>query len=149
MEPNETPEITSPTAEAEAAPSRAYEELLRHVIQGGVEPAFAEQAALGVLCSLERRLFGLAPSHLEARLPFRMKALLAWCTEHRAKLPQAFGKDTFIKMVSAHLGVPQFEAERLSRAVLAAVKAQISPEDADDVAAQLPPDLAELWRAPH
>jgi uncharacterized protein (DUF2267 family) len=42
---------------------------------------------------------------------------------------------------------PPRRAAEYVRAVFAAAKAVLPPEDAQAIAARLPPDIADLWRA--
>ncbi len=113
---------------------------------GSMNEEEAERAAVSVLCVLEQRLFGEEASHLEAQLPGKLRDLLIRCERHMGKPASKFGKDGFILMVSEELRVDGLEAERKIRAVFSAVRDQVSEGEIEDVIAQLPADLRELWR---
>jgi uncharacterized protein (DUF2267 family) len=128
----------------------ATERFFRHIQQSGAVPSgiSAEQAATAVLCTLTMRVTGGQARDYVASIPQPLSALLIPCVQHRGEQPEKFDRAGFLQRVTDHLGVSMEDAERISRAVFAAVRSDLPQREADDVESQLPRDLAELWRAP-
>jgi uncharacterized protein (DUF2267 family) len=110
-------------------------------------PEMAERTALSVLWALEQRLIPNEAQHLEAQLPSHLRALLAEMPRVSTR-PIKFGHLDLIEWLANDLSCPVLEAERRARAVFQTVRHKISVGEADDVAAELPEDLALLWRHP-
>lgn len=53
----------------------------------------------------------------------------------------------FIREVEARLGVPKDEAEKVTNAVLHELHDRLTQKEADDLGAQLPGHLKELWHS--
>jgi uncharacterized protein (DUF2267 family) len=107
----------------------------------------AERTAVSVLWALEQRLIPNEARHLEAQLPSHLRVLLAEIPR-AARRPIKFGRLDLIEWLANDLCCPVLEAEMRARAVFQAVRRKISVGEAADVAAELPPDLAMLWRHP-
>lgn len=107
-----------------------------------------EAAAASVLCALEQRLTADEAFDLESQLPSKLRELLKRCDRHLSAEPRRFGLSEFYDKVATDLGVGRDEAVPLVRAVILAVKYQISQGEADDVHAQLPGDLKQIWQYP-
>ncbi len=105
----------------------------------------AEKAASSILCALEQRIQAGEAKDLNAQLPQKLRELLVRCERHEGDKPRRFNRDEFLKMVCDDLGVDTSEAERLARGVFKTVRGHVSEGEADQVAANLPPDLRELW----
>jgi uncharacterized protein (DUF2267 family) len=67
---------------------------------------------------------------------------------HEGKPELKFGLEEFLTRIAGELKVDRNDVEQIVRAVFMAVRAQVSEGEADDVAAQLPTDLAGLWMLP-
>jgi uncharacterized protein (DUF2267 family) len=105
----------------------------------------ADRAVSTVLCALGRRLEGRASEAIP--LPLRVRELVRCCDRHRARRRRGrFGDREFIAAIASDLGSGPEEAEGMARMVLGALRDQVSDPEADEVAIQLPPDLAPLWR---
>lgn len=113
---------------------------------GDISQEEAERATVAVLGALEKRIQPTETSKMEAQLPLKLRELLDHSGIDKSSAPQRFGKDEFIEMVASDLEASSEEAESISRRVFATVRAQISEGEAEDVASQLPPDIAQLWR---
>ncbi len=142
-----TPEIRRQRHESRSGST--YKNYLKDLCKlGNMSEEQAEEASVSVLCALERRIYSSEANQLEAQLPLKLRELLQRCERHEGKPPDKFGKDQFFQMVADDLGTDVGNAERCARAVITAVRSQISEGEAEDVAGQLPVDLAELWRRP-
>ncbi len=115
---------------------------------GGFDRAFAERAAACVLQILEERLYGTEARNLEAQLPSVLRRQLEKGERHEGSPPRKFGLAEVLKRVGGELGIAEVQVEPVVRAVLAAVRSHVTEGEAEDVAAQLPADLATLWRMP-
>lgn len=107
----------------------------------------AEQAAIGVLWALEQRILNDEVRNLEAQLPSRLVELLH-SYPRATERPLKFGEMELVEWVANDLRIPVLEAEQVIRAVFKAVRRKITDGEAEDVAAELPWDLALLWRHP-
>lgn len=129
--------------------NQTYRKFLRRIEENGLSAEQAEKAAVAVLCTLEQRLVGNEPAHLEAQLPMKLKELLQRCELHEKREENVplhkIGKDEFCRRVAEHLGDSSADVETTIRAVFGALRDHISSGEVDDVVGQLPADLAELW----
>lgn len=107
-----------------------------------------EAAAASVLCALEQRLTADESFDLESQLPSKLRELLQRCDRHQLSEPRRFGLSEFYDKVANDLDIERDEAVPLVRAVILAVKYQISQGEADDVQSQLPGDLKQIWQYP-
>lgn len=130
----------------ESRTGSTYKAFLRHLAAvSGMSEDQAERAAVAVLCALEQRLFAGEARHLEAQLPSKLRELIHRCPLHAGSAPHRFGREEFFRIVAEDFG-PTDDLERIARTVIGAVRDQISPGEAEDVASQLPHDLRELWQ---
>jgi uncharacterized protein (DUF2267 family) len=109
---------------------------------GAMPKELAERAAAAVLSVLEQRILPGGVRHLEAQLPSKLRERLTALSQRR------FGREALFRMVAEELRMEPDEAEPVVRAVFRAVRSKISDGEAQDVAAELPKDLAELWLNP-
>ena len=103
----------------------------------------AHRGVEAVLQALRDRLTRDEACQVLAQLPAELK--LAW-GERVDGPPAKLDRATFYARVQqgAALGSRR-EARAMTSAVFAALKAQLSPGEADDVLAQLPKDLKDVW----
>ncbi len=106
------------------------------------------KVVLAVLCPLRPALDGAPLGAIARTLPHELARELAdaelnLCT--RVATPAGAGD--YLLDVSRMLLHPPVRAASYVRAVFAAAKAVLAPADAEAIAARLPPELAELWRA--
>jgi uncharacterized protein (DUF2267 family) len=112
--------------------------------EAGVAEKEAECAAVAVLCTLERRLIDDEANDLEAQLPFKLRELLGRCERHRTGKPERFGRDEFMNRVAEHLDTSH-DVEPLVRATLRTLCNHVTQGEINDVLAELPRDLRELF----
>jgi uncharacterized protein (DUF2267 family) len=111
-------------------------------VTGGFESARqAETAARATLTVLGERLFGGETKDLAAQLPAAFAEALP-----PVGAGERFDVNEFYRRVAALEGdsCTAPKARRHARAVVAALKASVSPAEFEDVAAQLPGDYADL-----
>ncbi|MFP2911569.1 DUF2267 domain-containing protein [Pyxidicoccus sp. 3LFB2] len=131
---------------SESRASQTYKAFLNHLcVRGGMSPAVAEQAAISVLCAIEQRIFQDEVADLEAQLPRKLTELLHRCERHEEELPDKFGREHLLKRVGDDLSLNPDAVEPVVRAVLDAIRHQISEGEAEDVMSQLPQDIRDLW----
>ncbi len=132
----------------EARTSQTYAAFLKHLCErGGMSPSVAEKAATSVLCAIEQRIFGEEARDLEAQLPQKLTVLLQRCERHESGPPlRKFGRAEMLNMVGEELGLNPEAVEPVIRAVLDAIRDQVSEGEVDEVMRQLPADLRDLWR---
>jgi uncharacterized protein (DUF2267 family) len=112
-----------------------------------MSPSVAEQASVSVLCALEQRIFGEEARDLEAQLPQKLTELLHRCERHESgPPPRKFGRAEMLAMVGEDLSLEPEAVEPVIRAVLDAIRDQISEGEVEQVMKQLPADLRDLWR---
>lgn len=101
----------------------------------------AETATRATLTVLGERLSGGEPRDLAAQLPGAIAEALP-----PVGAGERFGVEEFYRRVAALEGdlCPAPKARRHARAVVAGLKASVSPTEFEDVAAQLPSDYADL-----
>jgi uncharacterized protein (DUF2267 family) len=144
---NETREPISERAEQrhESRASSTYKAFLKDLCAlGGFDEQFAERAAVSVLSKLQERIYSQEAEDLEAQLPLKLRELLQQTRRHEGKPEAKFGKDEFIEMIGDDLGKSPDEAEAIVRTVFATVRSGISEGEANDVADQLPQELAAM-----
>lgn len=104
------------------------------------------RVVLGVLAPLRQVLEGEPLGALLARLPLHLARELADADLNLcARVAPAAGADAYLDEVSRLVLHPRFVARTYVRAVFAAAKAVLGPDDATAVAGRLPPGVAELW----
>ncbi|MGI5861141.1 MAG: DUF2267 domain-containing protein [Myxococcales bacterium] len=147
--PGEQPGTDFRALRHESRAASTYKAFLKNLsAMGDFDEAFAEKAAVSVLAALEQRIYGEEVRDLEAQLPYKLRELLAEVPHHEGKPQAKFGRQQFFEMVANDLNKSLDEIEPIIRAVFMAVRSQITEGEAEDVADQLPSDLAELWRLP-
>ncbi len=111
--------------------------------------AEATRAVEAVICALAQRIAHSDFDALRDRLPEPFHTRLVACERHavapRARLETL---DDFYEVVAEDLDRSPDEVEPTVRAVFAALRAQLSEQDAEDVAGHLPRELDALWRRP-
>lgn len=117
----------------------------RVVEETGLPLEAAKRATPAVLHALRDRLTQREAHQLAAQLPREIRA--AWNTGDVAgRRPVKMRRPAFYARVRVTAGLASTrEARALIVAVFAALKAQVSPGEAEDVDAQLPKDLKALW----
>ena len=105
----------------------------------------ARRATVAVFHALRDRLTPDESDQVVAQLPRELKAV--WEAGEKApRRPVKMSREEFYDRVKHETGVTsQREARWLTLAVFAALGKQLSPGEAEDVNAQLPKDLKELW----
>jgi uncharacterized protein (DUF2267 family) len=133
---------------SETRASQTYAAFLKHLGErGGMSPGVAEEAAVSVLCALEQRIQVEEARDLEAQLPRKLTALLHRCERHEGEArPEKFGRDELLRRVGEDLRLQPEAVEPVVRAVLDALRDQISEGEAEEVLGQLPEDLRHLWQ---
>jgi uncharacterized protein (DUF2267 family) len=105
----------------------------------------AKRATAAVFHALRDRLTPEEADQVMAQLPTELKNV--WEEGERTdRKPSRMDRERFYERVKADAGLATTrEARWATVAVFAALKAQISSGEADDVLAQLPKDLKEVW----
>lgn len=104
-----------------------------------------KRATAAVLHALRDRLTMDEADQVVAQLPEELKEVWA-AGEAAERTPFKMDCDEFYQRVMREAGVPsQRDTRWMVLAVFAAIKEQISPGEAEDVMAQLPKDVKELW----
>jgi uncharacterized protein (DUF2267 family) len=112
---------------------------------GGMDRAFAERGTAAVLRALRDRLTPEEARQVAAQLPRALRETWDTGAEWGVR-PVKLHRRELYERVKADAALPSIrDARAMVVAVFTALKAQISPGEADDVAAQLPADLRELW----
>lgn len=104
-----------------------------------------KRGTAAVLHALRDRLMPDEAAHAVAQLPRELKEV--WrARELRERKPIKMHRRELYQRVMQEAGLKNIrEARFLTLGVFAALKAQLSPGEADDVMAQLPRDLKEVW----
>lgn len=96
-----------------------------------------------VLAKLGCRLTYEEAENLKAQLPHGLKEIWNRC-EARPK----WDRNELLASIKEECGLEStFEAERVVRCVFSVLQESISPGEADDVDAQLPKSVKELWQS--
>ena len=129
---------------ANGAAARFFEHIQR---SGALLPRVSPQdAASAVLCTISQRISGGEAQELVGSFSPLLRVLLQPCVIHRGERGQKFGREEYLSLVGHHLHCSPEEAERISRAVFAALRAHMPTKEIDDVESQLPGDLKPMWR---
>ncbi len=120
-----------------------YRRVLEETGQANREAAKRVTAA--VLHALRDRLTPEEADQVAAQLPRELKTV--WeAGGAPGRRPVKMHRKEFYERVKAEAGLASLRESRwYTIAVFAALKAQLSPGEAEDVWAQLPKDLKELW----
>lgn len=130
----------------DAADYRALvEALAREGLPRRVEAARAVEA---VVCALAQRLSDPDFDVLRELLPAPFRTRLVPCERHASSPRAPRSAEDVYALVAEDLERDRAEVEPTVRAVLAAVRTQLSESDAEEVAGRLPLDLLPLWRRP-
>jgi uncharacterized protein (DUF2267 family) len=129
---------------------RDYKTLLDALAREGLpQRTQATRAVEAVMCALAQRISGGEFERLRELLPEPFGGRLVACERHVQQPAAGFRTaEAFYDVVAQDLDRSPDDVEPTVRSVFAAVRA-VTPElDAEDVAAQLPPELQALWRRP-
>lgn len=78
-----------------------------------------------------------------------LASLIRSCERHEGPArAHRIGRAEFLGDVADHLGIDPGAVEPVVRAVFTAVRDRLPADEVEDVAAELPPDLADLFRRP-
>lgn len=122
--------------------------LRRHVAESARLPASltVEAAVAAVMCVLVERLTAGEAHQLLEGVPQALRPMFQMCVVHRMGRPVlALDRAELLARVADHLDVTPAHAEIVTSAVFDAVRAELPPELAHDVASQLPRGVKELW----
>jgi uncharacterized protein (DUF2267 family) len=105
----------------------------------------AKRGAAAVLRALRDRLTPDEADQVAAQLPAPLRAV--WAEgEPAGRTVLRMDREQFYERVRGEVGLlTAREAQWLTLAVFAALKGSLSPGEAEDVMAQLPKDLKEVW----
>ena len=126
----------------------AAEDFFHAIEQSGTLPmgVDAREAATAVMCvTLARLDLEQAREVLDA-LPAGVTAAITECPIHGGEPGEAFGKAIFLERIARHLQLAPDAVERLTSAVIRAVRAELPPRAEATIERQLPADLRSLWR---
>jgi uncharacterized protein (DUF2267 family) len=126
--------------------TQAFYRHVRERVDGlGLEET--KQATAVVLRALRDRLTREEAEQVAAQLPGPLKEI--WAAGDRpGRRPVKLRRDEFLQRIKHEAGLLSgAAARRLTEAVFSALRAQLSPGEAEDVLAQLPKDLKALWIA--
>lgn len=133
---------------AEWVPVRPPRDLLDALSARLGSEADLRRVVLGVLGPLRSALDGEPLGALVAKLPQDLARELADVEQNLcARVAPPGGAGDYLLDVSRLVLHPPRRAATYVRAVFAAAKQVLARDDAEAIAARLPPDLAELWRA--
>ena len=112
---------------------------------GQVDRQAAKVGSAAVLHALRDRLLPTEAAQAVAQLPRALKEV--WkAGDAPGREPIKMNRPEFYERVRREAGLKTIrEARFLTIGVFAALKEQLSPGEADDVCAQLPRDLKEVW----
>jgi uncharacterized protein (DUF2267 family) len=105
----------------------------------------AKRATAAVFHALRDRLMPEESDQVADQLPAELKAM--WrAGEKTDRRPLKLHREEFFDRVKDEIGLAsRREGRGVTLAVFAALKEQLSPGEAEDVLAQLPKDLKEVW----
>ena len=119
----------------------------RRVIEetGQADRAAVKRGTAAVLHALRDRLTPAEATQAAAQLPRELEQVRR-AGEDRNRKPIKMHRKQLYERVMQEAGLENIrEARFLTIGVFAALKSQLSPGEADDVRAQLPRDLKEVW----
>ncbi len=106
----------------------------------------AARAVEAVVCALAQRLDDPDFAPLRELFPEPLRSRLVVCERHAAAPRTLASVEEVYQVVAEDLGRAPRDVEPTVRAVLAAVREQLSEAEAEQVAGRLPLDLLPLWR---
>lgn len=113
---------------------------------GASDRELIRRGTAAVLRALRDRLMPTEARQVAAQLPRPLRQVWEAGADWGPR-PVKFHRREFYERVKADAALHSIrEARTMVVAVFAALKGQISPGEADDVAAQLPKDLREVWQ---
>lgn len=127
-----------------------YRELVEALAREGLpRRAEAVRAVEAVACALAQRIARPGYAALREHLPDPFRGHLFACERH-ASIPPATLEtaEDFYAVVASDLDRAPDSVEPAVRAVFAALRAQLTDDEAEEVGGQLPPELQPLWRRP-
>jgi uncharacterized protein (DUF2267 family) len=105
-------------------------------------------ALRSVLHALRDRLPPNEAVHLAAQLPLLIKGVYFDGWSPSSKPVKARTRKAFLDLVGRHVrGLPEDEAEHMTRAVFQVLARHVTQGELDDVRGDLPAELAEFWPA--
>ncbi|HEX9402470.1 MAG TPA: DUF2267 domain-containing protein [Anaeromyxobacter sp.] len=110
--------------------------------------AEAGRAVEAVVCALAQRLSDPDFDAVRELLPAPFRTRLIPCERHAAAPRTPRSAEELYALVAEDLEREPDEVEPTVRAVLAAVRGQLSESAGEEVAGRLPLDLLPLWRRP-
>lgn len=112
---------------------------------GNDDRALAKRATAAVFHALRDRLTPEEADQLVAQLPIELKTV--WEQGKReGRQPVKLHRAEFFERVKQDVDLPSTKQARwMTLAVFAALKESLTPGESEDVWAQLPKDLKELW----
>lgn len=132
--------------------ARPFEEptetILREIEQSGVLPegTSSTEAVRAVLCTLARELTGAEAHELAQLAPRTLRSLLEPSIKHRDERPQAFDQATFLRQIADQLRIEGAAADRVTRAVFAALRARMPDAEVQRIDGRLPRSVRLLWQ---
>jgi uncharacterized protein (DUF2267 family) len=108
--------------------------------------AEAARAVEAVVCALAQRLADPDFAPLVELLPAPLRFRLVACERHAATPSSPRSADEVYALVAEDLDRAPDDVEPTVRAVLAAIRAQVTEGEAEEIADRLPLDLLPLWR---
>ena len=108
----------------------------------------AARAVEAVVCALAQRLDDPDFTPLRELLPEPLRSRLTVCERHAAAPRNPRTAAEVYALVAEDLGRDPDDVEPTVRSVLAAVRAQLSEDGAEEIGRRLPLDLLPLWRRP-
>jgi uncharacterized protein (DUF2267 family) len=102
-------------------------------------------AMSAVMCRLFQRLSRRDAEDVLQELPEGLTAWLKPCAVHHDERAHAFDHAEFLRRVARDLDTTPDAAAEIAMVVFAALRQRLSPREVQDVAAQLPGGLRDLW----
>ena len=135
--------------ETSARTERKYTIFLEELRQHSPLPVERlEKTLVPVLCALKQSLEGADEEELRAQLPPKLQQILQACEPRHDHPSCRADVDGLLEQVARELGADTAQAECVTRAVLATVRAQINEGEAEHVGNSLPLPLRALWARP-
>jgi uncharacterized protein (DUF2267 family) len=138
--------MRTPPDPHEDADYRALVEALAR--EGLPRRAEATRAVEAVVCALAQRLDDPDFDPVRELLPEPFRTRLVPCERHAAAPQSPRSLEEVCTIVAEDLERDPEDVEATVRAVLGAVRGQLSEPEAEEVAGRLPLDLLPLWRRP-
>lgn len=144
--------IGVPVPDSPPSPGRPAEEptetIFREVDESGTLPpqTSAPDAVSAVVCALAKQLTGGEARELAEVSPPTLHAMIEHCGAHRDEQPESFDRPSFDQYVADHLGIDPAAADRITRAVFAALRGRIPPTERAQIDNRLRRDMLALWQ---